>query len=117
MDTVIFDAFNHPLLLPKYELFPIEGTLAVIQVKSNLDKRQLISAFENIASAKRLESEEAKAVWVAPVQVYLEGEAEPYALSDMPAPLGIVFAFESSLTAKTILEHWSTWNAAQGVYS
>ncbi len=36
MDVVIFDYFNHPILLPKYELFPIEGTLAIIEVKSNL---------------------------------------------------------------------------------
>lgn len=55
-DVVIFDALHHPILLPTYELFPIEGTLAVIEVKSKLGTKELQKALENIASSKRLQS-------------------------------------------------------------
>ncbi len=117
MDIVIFDALNHPLLLPKYELFPLEGTLAVIQVKSILDKRELFKAFDNVASAKSLKSEEATTVLCVPIQVHVEAEAKTYDLRDMPASLGVIFALESSVPPQDLLQHWRSWNTSHGVDS
>lgn len=108
IDVVIFDAFNHPILLPKYELFPIEGTLAVVEVKSKLNKRTLlgtkdeVGALENIASAKCLVSEEAMDInWRA-----AQGDAPT------PCPLGVIFAFESN-KPRSILNYWKKWNDAR----
>lgn len=108
IDIVIFDAFNHPILLPKYELFPIEGTLAVIEVKSNLNKSTLIEkrkkegeptpgALPNIGLAKGL----------------LSQETNRMLCDDIHPPLGIVFAFES-IRPRSVLDHWKEWNASKG---
>lgn len=111
IDVVIFDAFNHPVLLPRYEIFPIEGTLAVIEVKSKLEKRTLIGtpkkpgALPNIESAKRLISAESQIPRLEP--------GEKIQASRHTSPLGVVFAFES-IEPKTLAEHWKDWNACRG---
>jgi hypothetical protein len=116
IDAVIFDILNHPILLPKYELFPIEGTLAVIEVKSKLEKKTLIGtpkkpgALPNLESAKRLVSGEVETVWSEPKQVEVEGKMEN--LREMPSPLGAIFAFES-IDPKTLTEHWKEWNESR----
>lgn len=115
-DIVIFDNFNHPVLLPNYELFPIEGVLAVIEVKSKLQKTTLVGtkkevgALANIESTKRLISSEARALMVEPRCVNFQGET--YDLRDMPPPLGIIFAFDS-IKPKDIAEYWQEWNTSK----
>jgi hypothetical protein len=78
-DVVIFDALHHPILLPKYELFPIEGTLATIEVKSKLRAEKSAGALENIASVKRLGS------W-ARDQPVISDFIEPSLLNKQQAP-------------------------------
>jgi hypothetical protein len=84
-DVVIFDALHHPILLPKYELFPIEGTLATIEVKSKLGKSELVGdeksagALKNIASVKSLGS------W-ARDQSVISDFIEPSLLNKQQAP-------------------------------
>ena len=110
MDVVIFDAFNHPVLLPKYELYPIEGTLSVIEVKSRLDKSTLIGtqknpgALANITSAKRLISLEARTINSTTSTIINDEHFAP--------PLGIIFAFDST-DPKTIAKQWEQWNATK----
>lgn len=111
-DVVIFDALHHPILLPKYELFPIEGTLATIEVKSKLGKSELVGdkksagALKNIASVKSLGS------WERDQPLYKGEQVQPQPL-DKQRPLGIVLAFEagrSPKTPKTLLGYWRYWN-------
>lgn len=115
IDIVIFDALNHPILLPKYELFPIEGTLAVIEVKSKLTTQELVGdggALENIESAKRLLSKEADTVLQTPRIVEIEGQ-NAVDVRSMPSPLGVVFAFESPTSVETLIQQWKNWNSAK----
>jgi hypothetical protein len=119
IDVVIFDALNIPRLLPKYELFPIEGTLAVIEVKSKLNKAKLIGTkketgvLENIESVKRLTSQEAQTITVPPRQVDM-GEGRLVELQHMDSPFGAIFAFES-INPKTLVEYMKNWNATRQV--
>ncbi len=113
IDIVIFDAQHQPILLPNYELFPIEGTLAVIEVKSRLDKSTLVGtkqkpgALSNIRSAKRLTSSEAQSLVHAPWNIHFENQR--FDLRHIPSPLGVVFAF-SSIKPDTLAEYWVNWN-------
>lgn len=113
IDIVIFDALNHPILLPHYELYPIEGTLAVIEVKSHLNKATLVGtkeipgALSNIRSAKRLISSEAQSFVHPPYNISFEGER--FDLRQIPSPLGIIFAF-SSIHPRKLASYWVEWN-------
>jgi hypothetical protein len=115
IDIVVFDGLNHPILLPRYELYPIEGTLAVIEVKSHLNKRTLVGtkknpgALPNIKSAKRLVSSEAQSFLHPPFQIEIERVL--FDLREIPSPLGVVFAF-SSISPRTLAGHWAEWNNA-----
>jgi len=119
MDVVIFDALNHPRLLPKYELFPIEGTLAVIEVKSKLNKAKLIGtkketgALESIESVKRLTSQEAQTLTEPPRQLSV-GEGKLVGLQLMDSPFGAIFAFES-IDPKTLVKYIKDRNATRQV--
>ena len=56
VDIVLYDALNYPLLLSEgsFQLFPNEAVLAVIEVKSKLNKKYLSEAVANITSSKAL---------------------------------------------------------------
>ena len=56
VDIVLYDALNYPLLLDEgsFQLFPNEAVLAVIEVKSTLNRRYLNQGLENIVSTKAL---------------------------------------------------------------
>jgi hypothetical protein len=115
IDIVVFDGLNHPILLPRYELYPIEGTLAIIEVKSQLNKRTLVGtkkkpgALPNIKSAKRLVSSEAQSLLHPPGQIEIEGVL--FDLREIPSPLGVVFAF-SSISPRKLAGYWAEWNNA-----
>ena len=114
IDIVIFDAHHQPILLPHYELYPIEGTLAAIEVKSHLDKSTLVGtkknpgALSNIRSAKRLISSEAQSSVHSPYGIHFENEL--FDLRQAPAPLGIIFAF-TSIKPETLTNYWVEWNS------
>jgi hypothetical protein len=77
VDIVLYDALNYPLLLSEgsFQLFPNEAVLAVIEVKSTLNKRFLNQGVENIASSKALGK-------------FPEGTH--------PATLGVLFSYRTS---------------------
>jgi hypothetical protein len=57
LDIVFFDAVETVILMRRNnvaEVYPKECVLGTIQIKSNLDKTEIASAFENLASFKRL---------------------------------------------------------------
>lgn len=57
IDILFYDAFNSFSLMQRQEVFevlPVEYCYGAIQVKSNLTKKELSSAFENIRSFKKL---------------------------------------------------------------
>ncbi|WP_265557016.1 DUF6602 domain-containing protein [Serratia grimesii] len=57
IDILFYDAFNSFTLMQRqniYEVLPVEYCYGAIQVKSKLTKKELKSAFENIASFKKL---------------------------------------------------------------
>ena len=57
IDILLYDAFESFTLMSRqdvFEVLPVEHCYGAIQVKSRLTKKELESAFENIASFKRL---------------------------------------------------------------
>lgn len=59
VDIAIYDSGDLITLMKRqgvYEVYPIESVYGVIQVKSNLTKKELKSGFKNLASFKKLKS-------------------------------------------------------------
>jgi hypothetical protein len=56
LDLVVFDSFECPKLFSSeaHSIFPIESIYGAISIKSNLKSGDLIDAYENIASLKRV---------------------------------------------------------------
>ena len=91
-DVIIYDALNCPVYRASEEaaIFPSDNVAAVVEVKSRLDKDQLISAFENIRATKQL------------------AKTPP---PDLPIPItcqtvGCLFAFDSAISLDKISEHY-----------
>jgi hypothetical protein len=55
-DVIIYDALNCPVYRASEDaaIFPSDNVAAVVEVKSCLDKKQLILSFENILATKQL---------------------------------------------------------------
>lgn len=92
-DVVIYDAFNCPMYRVSDDaaFFPSDNVAAVVEVKSKLNKKELFNAFENIAAAKSLAKTKAP-----PNLPYLS----------LTQTFGCLFAFESSINLRKILEHY-----------
>ncbi|HEC35593.1 MAG TPA: hypothetical protein ENI39_03560 [Anaerolineae bacterium] len=77
VDVVLYDALNYPLLLNEgsFQLFPNEAVLAVIEVKSTLNRQHLKQGVENIASSKSLRK---------------------FPLDTHPDTLGVLFCYKTS---------------------
>lgn len=101
LDTVIYDRLKCPLFLDigGIQIFPVEMVYAVIEVKSKLDKKQLLEAVRNIKSVKAL-TKQAYADDVAPQVDFLAyGEM----LQHAPV-IGFIFAFDA-IDGGKILEY------------
>ena len=99
-DVIVYDAFNCPVYRASDEagIFPSDNVAAVIEVKSRLDKEQLILSFENILATKRLSKRTAEA---------------PFFITSQT--LGCLFAFESSISLDKIAEHYTDLTKKHGV--
>ncbi|MDB6024826.1 MAG: hypothetical protein JWM68_1049 [Verrucomicrobiales bacterium] len=55
-DIILYDKFTTPFLLKEecYQVFPIECVYGVLEIKSNLDQRELIDAEQKLKHAKLL---------------------------------------------------------------
>lgn len=93
-DVVIFDVLNCPVLLTSNhsQIFPIDNVFATIQVKSALNKKELVDCSVNIQSVRRLRKASVK-TQLAP-GVSAGGPPSPTA--------GVVFAFDADTSLKTL---------------
>ncbi len=91
-DVVIYDALNCPVYRASEEaaIFPADNVAAVVEVKSRVDGEKLAEAFDNIAAAKSLAK-------TKPPEMPFLVQAQT---------LGCVFAFDSSVSADTLADHY-----------
>lgn len=91
-DVIVFDALNCPVYRASEDagIFPNDNVAAVVEVKSRLDKEKLFEAADNIAAAKAL----------------LKSKTPDVPFLVQTQTLGCVFAFESTLSADTLSEHY-----------
>lgn len=91
-DVVVYDAINCPVYRASEEaaIFPSTNVAAVVEVKSELNKNELISAFNNIQETKRLSK-------YKPPQ-------SPFLISCQT--MGCLFAFDSSISLEKVSDHY-----------
>jgi hypothetical protein len=99
-DVIVYDAFNCPVYRTSDEagIFPSDNVAAVVEVKSRLDKEQLILSFENILATKRLSKRTVEA---------------PFFITSQT--LGCLFAFESAISLDKIAGHYTDWTKKHGI--
>jgi Domain of unknown function (DUF6602) len=97
-DVIIYDAYNCPVYRVSDDaaIFPNDNVAAVVEVKSRLDKKRLLEAFENIAAVKSLAKSETPK-WAEPRRSKVATRIQT---------VGCVFAFKSSLTMETLRSHY-----------
>lgn len=100
-DVIIYDALNCPVYRASEDaaIFPSDNVAALIEVKSRLDKDQLVSSFENILATKRLAKTQAP-----------EG---PFFMTSQT--LGCLFAFDSAISLDKIAEHYTDLTKTHGI--
>ncbi|HEX8493002.1 MAG TPA: DUF6602 domain-containing protein [Pyrinomonadaceae bacterium] len=99
-DVIIYDALNCPVYRASEDaaIFPSDNVAAVVEVKSCLDKKQLISSFENILATKQL------------------AKTPPSETSFITSQtIGCLFAFESTISFDKILEHYTDLTKQYGI--
>ena len=91
-DVVVYDAINCPVYRASEEaaIFPSTNVAAVVEVKSKLNKEELISAFNNIQETKSLAK-------YKPPQT-------PYLINCQT--MGCLFAFDSSISLEKASAHY-----------
>jgi hypothetical protein len=94
-DVVVYDAFNCPVYRASDDagIFPSNNVAAVVEVKSSLDKAELIDGLDKIAAVKKLARVRTPEIGM-PV---------------MDAAFGCVFGFESAITLDKLTEHLHEW--------
>lgn len=96
-DILIYDAENSPVYRAneKAQILPADSIASIIEVKSMLDKSELIDAAEKIASVKSLHRTE------------LTNMDQPVNFTNFitNTSLGIVFAYDSKTTLKTLAKN------------
>ncbi len=99
-DVIIYDALNCPVYRASEDaaIFPSDNVAAVVEVKSRLDKDQLVSAFENILATKRLAKTQ------APEGRFMTSQT-----------LGCLFAFDSAISLDKIAEHYTDLTKTHGI--
>lgn len=102
-DILIYDAENSPVYRAsqKAQILPADSIAAVIEVKSNLTKKELQDAAQKIASVKSLK------------RTPVTNIDQPVTFSDLiiNTSLGIVFAYESQTSLITLAENLKEINA------
>lgn len=88
-DVIMYDALNCPVYRASSSaaIYPADNVAVVVEVKSRLDGRELRNGFEKIAAVKSLAK---------------RGHAEPLHAQTF----GVIFAFESAISAGTVLNHY-----------
>jgi hypothetical protein len=91
-DVIIYDALHCPLYRAsdRAAIIPSDNAAAVVEVKSRLDKERMREAFENINAVKTLDKTMLTST--------------PFLMTCQT--MGVLFAFETPLTMKTLLDHY-----------
>lgn len=99
-DVIIYDFGRCPLLYNEKEIqvLPVEGVYVVIEVKSTLDEKELIKSIKNISSVKKLP----KKAFIDEKSVIESFICELGEKKNYFNTMGILFAFSSKLTLKTL---------------
>jgi hypothetical protein len=98
-DTLIYDAENSPVYRAgenlQAQILPSDSIAAVIEIKSNLNKKELQDAAEKIASVKKLKR--------SPISN--QDQQVNFSNRISIAGLGVVFAYTSDTTLKTLAKN------------
>ena len=100
-DVIVYDALNCPVYRASEDagIFPSENVAVVVEVKSRLDKDDLVSAFENILATKQLaKTQPPEGPWFMTSQT-----------------LGCVFAFQSAISLDKIAGHYTDLTKKHGI--
>lgn len=91
-DVIIYDALNCPVYRASEDagIFPSDNVAATVEVKSRLDKNELVASFNNILATKKL------AKTPPPEFGFITAQT-----------MGCVFAFDSAISFEKICEHYS----------
>ena len=106
LDIVVYDKlFSYVVpYSDEFIQFPFESVYGNIEVKSMLNKNELFSALDNIASLKKLKREKADPAQILPNRSFHINGIQWDDTTNYYDPFGIIFAF-GSLKAETIVEH------------
>ena len=101
-DIIIYDALSSPVYrsAKKTQIIPYDTVVAVIEVKSCLNKNELKDAFEKIASCKKLKKRPFS---------QLDQRATGSRLTTI-GTFGIIFGFDSDTKLETLAEHVKGFN-------
>jgi hypothetical protein len=96
-DIAVYDALNSPVYRASdvHQILPIDHVVAVIEVKTSLNKAELTDAYEKIASCKALKKKPLSDADKA-------STGHPFA---GVGTLGVVFAFASDTTLKALADN------------
>lgn len=106
LDVVIYDAI-HSYIAPytdDFIYFPCESVFGNIEIKSKLNKQSLYDALKNIESLKKLKRDPIDTFFVNPIKP-LQIANVNWNIQATNECFGIVFAYESSISGKKVLEH------------
>lgn len=103
MDIIIYDALNSPVYRkgPRVSIIQSDNVASIIEVKSKLNKDELVDAAEKIASVKSLKKSP------------LTNVDQPVTMSDLivTQTLGVVFAYDSSTSLETLAKNLQEVNS------
>ena len=98
-DIIIYDAFNCPVYRASDDasIFPSNNVAAVVEVKSSLDKNELIDAWDKISAIKAL------------------AKSKPSEGPCISQTAGFLFAFDSKISLTKLSEHYVTLFNERGI--
>jgi hypothetical protein len=96
-DMIIYDTLSSPIYRSSEttQIIPYDAVAAVIEVKSCLNKKELVDAFEKIVSCKQLKKRPLSQLDQRPTGTKLT----------TIGTYGIIFGFDSNIKLKTLAEH------------
>lgn len=106
LDIVLYDAL-HSYIAPFTEdfiYFPCESVYGIIEVKSVLNKQSLCEAMINIQSLKELQRDAIDTFHINPMKPLIINGMK-WDIQVTNEYFGIVFAYESSISVKTLMKH------------
>lgn len=118
IDIVIYDGRFPSFSLPNGPaLFPVEGVIATIEIKSKLHSKELTDALNNCVSVKDLPlriQNKSELVKNYMQLNNLDQESAEQQILRMLSPKTYVFAFDGYKNSKTLMQEASQWSSRTG---